>query len=125
MSRLLLPALLLLIASGCDGPVGAIDRENGVTAELTAEGIRVTNEFDEGIYVIAVGEEALETFDPASQTVLNPGRPLPVGETILIRFDEDSRIQRSDDRFIVSWITVKGSAENPVIGPRGQLELQR
>lgn len=113
------------LASGCDGPVGAIDRENGITAELTGEGIRVTNEFEEQIYIVAYGEEALATVFPASQTVDTPGRPLSVGETTLLRFADEEFIQRGDDFYTVSWITVKGDEGNRFIGPRGELELMR
>ncbi|WP_094550000.1 hypothetical protein [Rubricoccus marinus] len=125
MLRFPLLALALLLASGCDGPVGAIDRERGVTAELTADGIRVTNEFEEAIYVAAYGEEALATAFIPPQTVEAPGRALPLGETVLLRFSEEDFIRSDDGFYSVTWITVKGSAERPVIGPRGSLELRR
>lgn len=125
MLRLACLSLLTLAISGCDGPVGAIDTENGVTAEITSGGLAVTNERDEPIHVAAYGEWAMIYVDPAPQTTDNPGLFVGVGDRVVLPFSDDGLIRRSDSRFRVSWVTLKGPEDERYLGARGELELQR
>lgn len=121
----LAPFALALLVAGCDGPVGAIDTERGVTAEIVASGLAVTNERDEPIHVAAYGSWAMVYVDPAPQTTESPGRFVGVGERVVLPFETDGLIRRSDSRYLVSWVTLKGPEDERYLGARGELELER
>ncbi|MEL6616636.1 MAG: hypothetical protein AAFQ43_12915 [Bacteroidota bacterium] len=123
--RFLLFLLVLLFIAGCDGPVGAIDTENGVTAEITSGGLAVTNDRDEPIHVVAYGEWAMIYVDIAPQTTENPGRFVGVGDRVTLPFSDSGLLRRSDSRYRVSWVTLKGPEDERYLGARGELELQR
>ena len=120
-------ALTFLLVAGCDGtgPVGAVDLENGVRAEVTSQGIVVENQKAGPIHVVVYGERALAEVGPRPQTLDAPGRYVGIGLTTMFGFDDDGFVRRSDGRYAVYWITVKGEGADRHIGERGTLELAR
>ena len=118
---LLLPLLVLACDSG--GPVGLVDFENGVRAEVTARGIEVENTKEEPVYAVAYGEEALILIDLQPQTLENPGRGVGPGESTVFVYGD--LVLARDSRYEVHWITIKGEDGDRRIGERGTLELAR
>lgn len=127
MRRLFCLVVSFLFAAGCDGagPIGAVDLENGVRAEVTSQGIVVENQKAEPIHVVAYGERALAEVNPRPQTLDAPGRYVGIGLTTRFGFDDTGVVRRSDGRYVVNWITVKGEGADRHIGERGTLELAR
>ena len=116
----LLPALLL----GCgDGPVGLVDAEKGVRAEVTPEGIVVENQKAVTIHAVAYGEYAMLYQDLRRQTLDRPGRAIAPGETRVLRFG--SRVRPTDAVYSVRWLTSEGRGDDRTIAERGALELAR
>lgn len=120
-----LALLFCLAVLGCDGPVGGIDSENGVRAQIVADGIDVTNEKGEPIHVVVYGENALVFTNPPPQTMANPGRYINPAETVRFGFSASGLVRASDGRYEVSYLTIKGDGQNQHIGERGTLELRR
>ena len=85
----------------------------------------VENQKAEPIHVVVYGERALAEVDPRPQTLDAPGRYVGIGLTTMFGFDDDGFVRRSDGRYAVYWITVKGEGADRHIGERGTLELAR
>lgn len=125
MRVLLLLLPLLVLACDSDGPVGLVDFENGVRAEVTARGVEVENTKEEPIYAVVYGEGALILIDPDGQTIEDPGRAIGPGTVSTFEYDEGGTVRRSDGRYDVYWITIKGEDGDRYVGERGRLELAR
>lgn len=106
-----------------DGPIGLVDSEDGVRAEVTSSGIVVENQKSEPIWAVAYGEETLVLANPAPQTADDPGQRIGEGDRFTFAFDEAGPVRSRDAYYRVSWITIKGDDRR--IGPRGTLELER